>query len=211
MPRYVIDYESDYAERRSRLTTFFRAILLIPHAIFLMVLGIGWAVAVVLAWFSIVITGRLPAGLYRFIVGFLRLVTQVSGYGLLVTDRYPPFSMDAGDYPVRVVAPAEPRPSYHRVKAFFRLLLVIPWAIVSTAYLYVAYLAAVGSWFAIVVTGRQPQLLQKGLNMGLAAQLHYNAFSSLAAEDWPPFEPELRLEPRASIGPGPEAPSLSAA
>ncbi|HYF25674.1 MAG TPA: DUF4389 domain-containing protein [Baekduia sp.] len=210
MARYTVDYEADYEERRNRLTTFFRLLLVLPHALLMAVLSIAYVVVVVLAWFAIVFTGRLPAGMYGFITGFLRLGTQVAAYAMLVTDRFPPFSLSAGDHPVRVVAPPAPKDRYDRLRAGFRFLLVIPWAIVSQAYMYVAYLAAIGSWFAIVFTGRQPPVLQKGLHMGLSAQLHYTAYGSLVAEEWPPFEPELRLEPRAQLPAGPEAPSLTA-
>jgi hypothetical protein len=212
MTRYVVDYEAEFEASRNRLTTFFRVFLVIPHLFVLLVYGIGFLFAVVGAWFALVFTARLPAGLYRYMTGVLTLCTQVGAYFMLATDRYPPFALGVTDHPVRAVWPAAPKDEYSRLKAAFRLILAIPWNIVSTAYGYVAMLAAVGSWFAIVFTGRQPEMLQKGLNMGIAAGLHYNAFASLTVEDWPPFEPELRLAPRRDeVGPGPEAPVISAA
>ncbi len=68
--------------------------LVIPHFIVLAVLGIVALFAVVIAWFAILFTGRYPRGLFDFVVGLLRWGLRVQAYAfLLVTDRYPPFSM----------------------------------------------------------------------------------------------------------------------
>jgi len=48
----------------------------------------------VIALISILITGRYPAGLYRFAVGVLRWSTRVEAYVFLMRDEYPPFSLD---------------------------------------------------------------------------------------------------------------------
>jgi len=67
---YPVTFEADYEEQRNRLTTFFRLILMIPVAIVLYVFGIVASIAIVIAWFAIVITGRYPQGLYSFVADF---------------------------------------------------------------------------------------------------------------------------------------------
>jgi hypothetical protein len=68
--------------------------LAIPHYIVLAVLAIGAVVAVVIAWFAILFTGHYPRGLFEFVVGVGRWALRVQAYAfLLVTDRYPPFTM----------------------------------------------------------------------------------------------------------------------
>ena len=68
--------------------------LAIPHYIVLFLLTIGALIAVILAWFAILFTGRYPRGLFDFLVGVGRWHNRVAGYALvLVTDRYPPFSL----------------------------------------------------------------------------------------------------------------------
>jgi hypothetical protein len=69
--------------------------LAIPHYIVLVFLGIASFVCIVIAWFAILFTGRYPRELFDFVVGVGRWATRVSAYAfLLVTDRYPPFSLN---------------------------------------------------------------------------------------------------------------------
>jgi hypothetical protein len=57
-------------------------------------LSVGWAVSTIICWLSIVLTGNMPASLYRFGVGMLRWSTRVEAYLLLLHDEYPPFSLE---------------------------------------------------------------------------------------------------------------------
>jgi hypothetical protein len=69
--------------------------LAIPHYVVLAFLFIGAIGAVIIAWFAILFTGRYPRGLFDFVVGVMRWAVRVSAYAfLLVTDVYPPFSLD---------------------------------------------------------------------------------------------------------------------
>lgn len=69
-------------------------LLAIPHYIVLFFLGIAAFFAVILAWFAILATGHYPRALFDFIVGVGRWWLRVTAYAfLLVTDRYPPFSL----------------------------------------------------------------------------------------------------------------------
>jgi hypothetical protein len=68
--------------------------LAIPHYILLFFLAIGAVIAVILAWFAILFTGRYPRTLFDYVVGVARWGLRVQAYAfLLITDRYPPFSL----------------------------------------------------------------------------------------------------------------------
>ena len=72
-------------------------ILAIPHYVVLAVLGIAARLCIVIAWFAIIITRRYPRGLFDFVVGVNRWSLRVSAYAwLLITDRYPPFTLLGG-------------------------------------------------------------------------------------------------------------------
>jgi hypothetical protein len=76
---------------RARSSVAFRPILVIPHL--LAIWGFAWAVTTIVAWFAILFTGRYPRALYDFATGALRWTTRVEAYLLLLTDEYPPFSL----------------------------------------------------------------------------------------------------------------------
>ena len=70
-------------------------LLAIPHCIVLFFLGVALIVVWIIAWFAILFTGRYPRGLFEFAVGVVRWNNRVWAYAfMLVTDRYPPFSLD---------------------------------------------------------------------------------------------------------------------
>jgi hypothetical protein len=90
-----IDYP-DVQRDLNRWLPLVKWILAIPHYVVLAFLFIGAAVAIVIAWFAILITGRYPKPLFDYVVGVSRWSLRVSAYAfLLVTDRYPPFSLKA--------------------------------------------------------------------------------------------------------------------
>jgi hypothetical protein len=69
-------------------------LLAIPHYVVLAVLTVGAIVAIVIAWFAILATGRYPRPLFDYVVGVARWSLRVDAYAfLLVTDQYPPFSL----------------------------------------------------------------------------------------------------------------------
>ncbi|TDI25739.1 MAG: DUF4389 domain-containing protein [Acidobacteria bacterium] len=88
-----IDYP-DVEQDLNRWLPLVKWFLVIPHVIVLLVLAIIAFFAVVFAWFAILLTGRYPKGLFDFVVGVGRWGLRVQAYAfLLVTDRYPPFSL----------------------------------------------------------------------------------------------------------------------
>jgi hypothetical protein len=78
-------------ERYSRLKTFFRGILAIPIAILRYVMNLLLEVGAVAAWVVIVITGRMPRGLFDVMVLANSYMARSDAYLLLLTETYPPF------------------------------------------------------------------------------------------------------------------------
>ena len=75
---YPITFNTVYPEKMSRLTTFFRLILVIPQAIVLYFLSIAAAVVLFIAWWAILFTGKFPKGLWDFTVGYTRWSTRLT-------------------------------------------------------------------------------------------------------------------------------------
>ncbi len=93
----AVHLEIDYPNVKDDLNRWMPLIkwfLAIPHYIILGLLAIGAVCAVLIAWFAILFTGRYPKGLFDYLVGVSRWGLRVNAYAfLLVTDRYPPFSL----------------------------------------------------------------------------------------------------------------------
>jgi Domain of unknown function (DUF4389) len=136
---------------RSRLTTFFRLILAIPHLIFVGLWGIAAYFALIIAWFAALFTGRVPLALHVFMADWLRYSTRVTAYTLLLSNPFPPFSA-AGDYPID--ARIDDGEAQSRLTVFFRLILAIPALILASVFQSVNQVVAFLSWFYILIFGR---------------------------------------------------------
>lgn len=92
-----VHLELDYPDARTDLNRWLplvKWLLAVPHYVVLFFLGIGAVVAVVIAWFAILVTGRYPRPLFEYVVGVGRWGLRVQAYAfLLLTDAYPPFSL----------------------------------------------------------------------------------------------------------------------
>ncbi len=173
--------------RRSRLTVFFRLLLVIPHLVWLMLWGIAVWFAVLAAWVVGIFTGRVPDGLHGFIASYLRYLTHVYAYYSIAANPYPAFNGSAG-YPIDVeIAPATQQ---SRLTIFFRVLLVIPAYIVLALLGYVAYVVIFLAWLYALFAGK----LHAGLRDVLAYWLRFNAqtigYVALLTQRYPSFSDE---------------------
>lgn len=82
-------------EDRNRLTVGLRFIWIIPTLLFTCVIGFVAWLAVFVAFFGVLFTGRWPEGLRAFVIKAARLILRVNAYGRLLVDDYPPFDLDA--------------------------------------------------------------------------------------------------------------------
>lgn len=91
-PEVVVNFSPEL-EGRSRLSVFFRFILLVPILIVGFVWGILAEFALVVGFFAVLILGRWPKGLLEFMVEVNRFSVRTSAYGSLLTDRFPPLGL----------------------------------------------------------------------------------------------------------------------
>lgn len=92
----AVHLEIDYPDARelNRWLPLVKWLLAVPHYLALALLGTVAFLAVIAAWFAILLSGRYPRGLFDYVVGVWRWWLRVGAYAfLLVTDRYPPFSL----------------------------------------------------------------------------------------------------------------------
>lgn len=198
----------------SRWKWLVKWILAIPHVVVLALLWVAFLVVTISAGLVILVTGRYPASWFQFSVGVLRWQWRVSfyAYGVLGTDRYPPFTLARGPYPASFDIGYPARLSRWRV-------LVKSWLLALPHLLVIAALSG-GSWdtedtgisvlgvlvliagLVLLVTGTYRQGLFDlllGLNRWIQRTV---AYTSLLTDSYPPF--------RLDQGPGEPVPDSGA-
>ena len=153
--------------KRNRLTVFFRLLLAIPLAIWLGIWGIFTYIAVLIAWVIALFMGRVPDGLRDFIARYLRALTHLSSYVLLLADPWPPFGGAPGSYPVDLRV--DPAAQQSRLTVFFRVLLAIPALLLCYVFRAVNQIVAFLGWFFCLFTGH----MHRGMRDMSAWMLRY--------------------------------------
>lgn len=191
---YPVSYEADYQPDRNRLTTFFRLIVAIPWLFVSIFYGLAAMIVVLVAWFALIILGRFPNGMYRFVGGVLRFQMRVTAFISLQTDEWPPFGLgDEPAYPVRVrIAPPAARQS--RLKALFRLILAFPLMVLAYPFSYLQQFIASIAWLTIVFRGYQPAGIHNALAFTNGWLTRANAYMLLLRDEYPPVGDEVPVD-----------------
>jgi len=191
--------------RRSRLTTFFRLLLAVPHVVWLTLWGIAALLAAVVAWFAALFTTRVPDGLHRFLAAYLCYQTHVTAYQFLIANPFPGFWGAAGSYPVDLVV--GPREAHNRWSVLFRGLLAIPALVIMGGYAFLLVTAAVLGWFASLARGRMPLGLRNAAALALRYTEQVNAYLLLVTPSYPysgpTAAPQTSPEPSVYLPPDP--------
>jgi len=169
---------------RNRLTCAIRLIMAIPQFVVLLVIDVVLVPVAVAAWFVALVTGRLPDGLREFIAGVVRWNTRVQGYLFLLTDAYPPYSLEEeATYPVRLAIP--PPAELNRAAVLFRLLIAIPAWIVAGVLGSGLGIVSVGSWFMVLASGRLPGPLFEATRTVMRYQARLSGYLLMLTPEYP--------------------------
>ncbi|MFE9605999.1 DUF4389 domain-containing protein [Streptomyces hokutonensis] len=183
----------------SRWLWLVKWLLAVPHYVVLFFLWVAFVGTSVVAFFSILFTGRYPRPLFDFNTGVLRWSWRVAyyAYGALATDRYPPFTLaDVPDYPAHwdVAYPEQLSRGlvlvkwwllavpHYLVLGFLLGGLKLPWASGG-----LIALLAIFAGVSLAATGRYPRGLFDlviGLNRWV---LRVVAYAALLTDVYPPF------------------------
>jgi Domain of unknown function (DUF4389) len=168
---------------QSRLTVAFRILMAIPQLIVLWLLGIAAIVITIIGWFGALFTGRLPVFAADFLTGYLRWLSRVYAYNYLLTDVYPPFTLDDADYPVRLAAmPGR----LNRLAVLFRFFLLIPCWIVQAVVTYGALtIFMFVTWLIVLIRGQMPDSIHQALAAVLRYQVRTLGFATMLTSAYP--------------------------
>ena len=166
----------------------------------------------IIGWFGALFTGRLPVFAADFLAGYLRWMTRVYAYTFLLTDLYPPFTLDDADYPVRVaVRPGRAEPTGGPVPDLpADPLLDRPGDRLEGAFTIVQFV----SWLIVLISGRMPDALYQALAAALRYQIRTLGFALMLTSAYPGGlfgDPDVPASwsPVAPPGPGSLATVLS--
>ena len=179
----AVTLEIDNLTPRSRVTTFFRSLLVIPQMIVVYVLQMVAQLLTVVQWFIILFTGKRNEGIWNFVAGVLNWQTRVITYAYLMYDKYPAFAFEGAGEPVRLGMQYEE--SANRLTNALRIFWIIPAAILG---MFIALALAVYtliSWFIIVITAKHPSGI---FDFSLKAHQYMarlNAYALLLTDTYP--------------------------
>ncbi|HWF31145.1 MAG TPA: DUF4389 domain-containing protein [Solirubrobacteraceae bacterium] len=179
--------------RRSRLTVFFRALLSLPHIVWLELWGVLVLFAAIAIWFATLVRGRSPERLHRFLAAYVRYQFHVYAFLYLVANPFPGFVGARGSYPLEI-AVAERAPQ-NRWKTAFRVLLVLPALLLAGAYGAVANFVGVLAWFSALARGRVPLGLRNAGALALRYQSQVFSYALLLTDVYPYSGPVLLGRP----------------
>ncbi len=163
---HPLNFSIKYPENLSRglliLKVLFGGIYVgIPHGIILAFLGIGSAVVGFISFWAILFTGKVPKGMFDYVIGVNRWSMRVSAYMSLMTDQYPPFTLQATPEDA-VTYELEYPESLSRGKLILKALfgwiyVLIPHMIVLGFIFIGVYVCIFIAFWAILFTGKYPQ------------------------------------------------------
>jgi hypothetical protein len=182
---YPVTLDVPYPESLSRWLIFVKWLLAIPHFAIIYALSLVMSVLTFIAFFAILFTKKYPDSLFTFAVGIQRWTYNVYAYVGLLRDEYPPFSLDAGQYPVVFEASAPGELS--RWLIFVKWLLVIPNMIVYLFVAIAAFVVGFIAWFAILFTGKYPRGMFDFVVGSMRWGARVNAYTNLWTDQYPPF------------------------
>jgi hypothetical protein len=187
---YPLNTEVDYVERVPRWRPLVNWVLIIPVYLWLLILEYGATAASVVGWFAILFSGRLPENLGNYLVAVLRYEWRINAYLFGLTDRHPGFAVvagyvDPGEYPaVLYSARAVQR---RRATVLFRLILVIPQAVVLLFVGLAAFVVLFIGWFAVLILGRWPRGMLGFVVGWMRWFFRVQGYWHLIVDDYPPF------------------------
>lgn len=189
-PQYPITAGLDAPLEVARWRVIGNYIMAIPHLVILYVLNIIAEILVILSWFAILFTGRLPDGLGTFIAGVHRYQWRVLTFILFLREPYPAFGLPSG-YAEPGGDPAwlqiTPAAQYSRLSVLIRVILIIPQALFGIVLGIGFFVAWIVAFFAVLITGRWPEGLRKFVIGFGFWSIRVQGWYALLADPYPPF------------------------
>ena len=185
---YPVGVEVVVGGRVSRWQALVNWLLALPLLLWLFLVSVGAVAAVVVAWFAIVLTGRMPGSLGDYLMGFLRYGWRVGAFLCGLTDRYPGFRVvagyvDPGDQPTLFYS-AQPL-DRDRVTVLLRLVLLFPLLLFAYPVVLIEVGVLLVVWCRVLIVGTWPAKSRSDVVEGFRWLLRVAAYGWLIVDDYP--------------------------
>jgi Domain of unknown function (DUF4389) len=185
-PAYPVRLEIAYPEELNRWLPLVKWLLAIPHFVVLFFVGLGAFFVAIWAFFAVLFTGRYPRGAFDYLVGTYRWSTRVLAYVHLMTDAYPPFSLEDDEiYPVRMLVEYPEHVANWR--PLVQWLLAYPYLIVASILYWLTAVLTFIAFFTVLFTKRIPRGLFELMVPGLRWTARGNLYVYFLVDRYPPW------------------------
>lgn len=175
----------EYTPERSRLKTFFRYILAIPHMLLMNVWGGVANILTFFQWWIILFTGKRNRSITDMQSSWLGYGGRVMSYYTMMYDVWPAFGPEKGAEPTTYSY--EYSESANRLTTFFRMFILIP-AMFKAFFVMIGTLfTMLGTWFGILFTGRQSKGAFDRLLKTHQYMIRLNAYAMMMTDTYPKY------------------------
>jgi hypothetical protein len=166
-------------------------LLAIPQLFIAYLLGQVRNVLTLIAFFAVLFTRRIPRPLFGVMAMTFRYEWRAVSYVLFLREQYPPFDFqttatDDGADPHTQVNFTYPE-QMSRWQPLIKWLLALPHYLVLFALSIAGIFAFIGSFFAVLITGKYPLGLRDFLVGVYRYSLRVQAYVGLLTDQYPPF------------------------
>lgn len=169
-------------------------LLVIPQAIIAGLLSFVFSVLIVIAFFSVLFTTRIPRGLFDVMAMTLRYQWRTNSYWMFMRESYPPFDFTAASGADDPGVPADPArvgiaypEELNRWLPLVKWLLAIPHYIVLAILGIASFFVVVFGFFAVLFTGKWPQGAFDFIVGVHRWSMRVSAYVGLMRDEYPPF------------------------
>lgn len=166
---YPATVRFNHQKKSSRLWALFtiipvKFVLLVPIILLLYGVSVGAMLFGFLGIFAVLVNGKYPKYFEDVFVKCMRLQWRLNAFAFCLTDKYPPFSLEAGSYPAELSFKHERKSSQLWALLTLipvKLVLIIPHLVVLLFLEIVAFVVMILGVFAVLFTGKYPKPFER--------------------------------------------------
>ena len=165
-------------------------IIVFPVVLWLLIIQFAASILTIINSFVVLFTGKYWEPAYYLAVGSIRLSTKLNCFAIGLSDGYPGFSLDAGDYmKLELSMPSQPSRFFAvpLIGGFVRTLLLIPFIIFLFVIGIVVVVVYWIAWVPVLFVGQYPERLFDFMVYALRLQLRLSAYTFGLTDRYPKF------------------------